>query len=80
MIPTLAEAFVPPVYQGIYPSIEEISVKHLKPGHDGLLNFTFGCESPSPTGASSMVQRDENHSVPGQGCRKEVQYLPILSP
>jgi hypothetical protein len=47
MIPILAEAFVTPVHQGIYPSTEEISVKRLKPGHVGLLNFTVGCESPS---------------------------------
>jgi hypothetical protein len=31
----------------MYPSKEEISVKRLTPGHDGLLNFTVGCESPS---------------------------------
>jgi hypothetical protein len=31
----------------MYPSTEEISVKRLMPGHDGLLNFTVGCESPS---------------------------------
>jgi hypothetical protein len=38
----LVEAFVPPVHQGIYPGIEEFSAKRLKPGHDGLLNFTVG--------------------------------------
>jgi hypothetical protein len=47
MILKLAKAFVPPVHQGIYPSIEEISVKGLKPVHDGLLNFIVSCKSPS---------------------------------
>jgi hypothetical protein len=30
-------------------------------------------------GASSMVQRDENHSVPGQGCREDGPVPPNCS-
>jgi hypothetical protein len=76
----LAEASVPPVHQGVYPSIEEISVKRLKPGHDGLLNFTVGCESPSTQVPVQLSKEMKITRYQVRAVGRMVQYLPIVAP
>nr|CAD7204576.1 unnamed protein product [Timema douglasi] len=46
ILPILSK-YVTPAYQSIYPGIDKITVKHLKPGHDSWLNFYEGRKSPS---------------------------------
>jgi hypothetical protein len=59
--------------------MEEISVKRLKPGHDGLLNFTVSCESPF---TQVLLQSSKEMKITQCQVRavgRMVQYLPILA-
>lgn len=62
IITILVQTLVPMVDQRFDAGIEKICIKFLKPHYDDLLNGHIG--------ASSLVRRDGNHWVPGQGCRK----------
>jgi hypothetical protein len=76
----LAEAFVPPVHQGIYPSTEEIGVKRLKPGHDGLLNLTVSCKLPSTRVLLQWSKEMKITRCHVRAVGRMVQYLPIAAP
>jgi hypothetical protein len=60
--------------------MEEISIKRLKPGHDGLLNFTIGCESPSTQVLFQWSKEMKITLCQVRAVGKMVQYLPIVAP
>jgi hypothetical protein len=61
-----------------YPSIEEISVKRLKPGHDSLLNFTVSCKSPSTQVLLQWSKEMEIIWCQVMALMRIVRYLPIV--
>jgi hypothetical protein len=55
-------------------------VRGLKPGHDGLLNFTVGCESPFTQVLLRWSKEMKITRCQVRAVGMMVQYLPIVAP